>query len=234
MTNFEHFFPENLYHGYIIQGDPNIIVKDLFEYFIKKKIINRDSPDLFLNKYTTFRMEDSKVVKEWFFNKETIGSKKFCIIGVDFINHEAERSLLKILEEPHSNTHFFIISPNAKFISETILSRVQLIILENEDERLDIRKVAKKFINASSPERIEIISQIIKKNSIPSEIGEIRVNALKLINEIENQIYIEKQGKVMSSLDKMTLEELHNARIYLNSSGSSPKMILECVALVME
>jgi hypothetical protein len=30
------------------------------------------------------------------------------------------------------------------------------------------------------------------------------------------------------------LEELHKARIYLNSSGSSPKMILECVALVME
>lgn len=234
MTNFELFFPENLYHSYVIQGDPNIIAKDLFEYFIKKKIIYRDSPDLFQNKYTTFSIDDSKVIKEWFFSKETIGNKKFCILGVDFINREAEKSLLKILEEPRQNTHFFIISPNVKFISETILSRVQLIILDEKEEDLINRSEAIKFVNASLSQRLEIIAQMIKKNDNSTDSGEIRVRALKLVNEIEREIYIKKQGQEKSFFERMALEELHKARVYLNSSGSSPKMILESLALIIE
>lgn len=235
MTDFRNLFPDNLYHSYIIQGNPQIIVDDLKEYLIEKKIIERSSPDIFLNIYTALTIDDSKIIKNWIINKELIGNKKICIIGVEFINHESERSLLKILEEPRQNNHFFIICPNIGFISDTILSRVHSIILEDEEISLTNEKINEvdEFINSKIFHRLEIIDRLIKQKKL-NDPGLLRAYSLKFINEIEKKIYKKNKTIMNSDYGRMIFHEFQNARLYLSNSGSSAKMILEELALIID
>lgn len=66
--------------------------------------------------------------------------KKFIIISsAEKMNKEAQNALLKILEEPPPNMHFFLITENPSFILDTIISRCQNVIfpLLNEKDILD-------------------------------------------------------------------------------------------------
>lgn len=37
MSHFENLFPENLYHSYIVEGDPETTSRDLIEFLKKEK-----------------------------------------------------------------------------------------------------------------------------------------------------------------------------------------------------
>jgi len=231
MENFEKLFPKNLYHSYVVEGSPDEIPSRLLRFLESRSEIVSHSPDVLCESYESFTIDDSYHIKEWHSQCGITKGKKICIISAKFINHEAEQTLLKIIEEPAVNTHFFLIVPDSSVLLETILSRVELVktrSLENEVLKED----ALSFINSVPKKRIEQIASIIKNNKDDS--SKLKFYAISLINELEN-IFYQKFKKEIKNNREITkiLDELMKSRKYLNTQGASVKMILENLALMI-
>jgi len=232
MYDFTNLFPKDLYHSYIIESDPIDSITYLRKFLEERGDIDLNSNDVLCQTYDAFSMEDSLCIKEWNSEIGITDKKRVCIIGAKFINHDAERTLLKMLEEPSINTHFFIIVPNSNILIDTIRSRAHIIKIK---EALNVFSVndAKNFITVSTKERIDIVAQIIKDKKDNEGSGGIRYTATLLVNELEKIIYekflINKNDKKIQFI----LSELNKAREYLSIPGSSPKMILEHIALIL-
>ncbi|MFA6392544.1 MAG: hypothetical protein WCW54_00440 [Candidatus Paceibacterota bacterium] len=230
--DFSQLFPQNLYHSYVVEGNPEEIVYLLRIYLEERGDINKRSPDVLLNLYDAFNIEDGHNIKDWHKNKGVDGKKKVCIIGAKFINREAEQSLLKIIEEPMDDTHFFIVVPDASLLAETILSRVHLIKNLKRDNNFE-NKIGGEFVKMNPKERIEKVAEIIKEFKDNENSGGLRYYAISLVNGIERRVY-EKWKKDLNNEDlKFILEELKNCRGFLSIPGASVKMILEHIALVI-
>jgi hypothetical protein len=216
----------------VLEGNPEEIAYSLRIYLEDRGEVNKQSEDMSLNLYDSFAIQDSQRIKEWYQNKPTDGKKKICIIGAKFINREAEQTLLKIIEEPTENSHFFIVVPDSSLLLGTILSRVHLIKNGEgiNDEEL---KIAKDFLNLNLPGRIEKVGEIIKEFKDNENSGGLRYSAISLINGIERIIY-EKWKKDLDNEDlKFILGELKNCREFLSTPGASVKMILEHISLII-
>ena len=76
----------------------------------------------------TITLDQMNEIKKFSQYNSLRNSKKFVIINpADTMNKEAQNSLLKILEEPPKNFHFFLICENHTSLLQTILSRCQHI-----------------------------------------------------------------------------------------------------------
>jgi len=235
MNIFDNLFPGKLYHSYIIFGDPIGTSYFLRKFLEDKGHISPQSPDVLCQNYDSFTILDGKFIKDWGSSKGVTDGKKICIIGAKSINREAEQSLLKILEEPGENTHFFIIVPPSVVLLDTILSRSHIIKL---DINIEIHNVDD-FIGMKAPVRILYIASLLKKHEDDETSGGLRYSATSLTNQIEKIYYekfrIERQGPLKEALplnSEFILEELQKCRGYLNTPGASVKMILEHIALI--
>jgi len=232
MDKFKQLFPENLYHSYVIEGNPEQTVYLLREFLEFRGDINKQSGDVMVNLYDSFAILDSQRVKEWHQNKSIDQKKKICIIGTKFINREAEQTLLKIIEEPKENTHFFIVVPDSSLLLDTILSRVHLI-KNIEDENPDQNNFAQEFLFLNPAARIDKVADIIKEFKDSENSGGLRHKAINLINGLESIFYKKWKTDVNNENIKFVLNELKNCRDFLSTPGASVKMILEHIALMI-
>lgn len=232
MENLNQLFPKDLYHSYVVEGNPEEMVYFLREFLEERGDINKQSPDVMLSLYESFNISDGERIKEWHQNKPIDGKKKICIIGTKFINKEAEQALLKIIEEPTGNTHFFIVVPDTSLLLTTILSRVHLIKDIKRNNELDYKQ-AEEFILATSNARIEQVALIIKEFKDSENSGGLRFRAISIINGLERIIYEKWKKDLNNENYKFILNELKNSRDFLSIPGASVKMILEHIALVI-
>ncbi len=229
--DFEKLFPESLYHSYVIEANPDGVVYSLFEFLEVRGEVNRNSPDVMISVYDSFTISDGEIIKEWHKSKPLDGKKKVCILGVKFINREAEQSLLKIIEEPNDHTHFFIVIPDSSVLLDTILSRVQLIKgIERVEDDLNL---AENFLKLHPSKRIDLIGEIIKEYKDEEGSGGLRYKAISILNSIERIVYEDWKNDTQNDDLKFILNEIKDCRGYLNNPGSSVKMILEHIALVI-
>lgn len=231
MDDLEKLFPKNLYHSYVIEGDFNL-TNDLLSFLENRGEIDKLSPDVICQNYESFTIDDSHAIKDWHSRLGVTGGKKICIISTKFINREAEQTLLKIIEEPAFNTHFFIIVPDSSKLLETIISRVHVLKIKI-NENIEIKKEVSVFIKNDPKTRIEMISFIIKNNKSEENSGQLRSYATNFVNELESFYYQKFKIDKNNSDIKYILNELQKARDYLSTPGASVKMILEHLALVI-
>ena len=232
MINFENLFPQDLYHSYIVESSDTDTVFQLQKFLEEKGYINKNSSDLLCQSYDSFSISDSHIIKEWHSESGVDSKKRICIIGTKFINHDAERTLLKILEEPAVNTHFFIVIPNSLMLLDTIRSRAHIVKIEDKKDNLIIKN-ANEFISLKLKDRIDMIAKIIKDNENNDDSGGLRNSATILVNNLEQIFYQKFKENKNDEQIQFVLEELKNSREYLSLPGCSPKMILEHIALVI-
>ena len=227
------FFPENLYHSYVIEGEIVALVPGVRAFLEQRGYVGLQSPDIFSNTYDAFTIADSAIVKEWNSSKALTSDKKICIIGAQFINHEAQQSLLKILEEPQQGTHFFLVVPPGTNLLDTIRSRTHTIKIGIDSLPVMSGANAVKFIAESLQKKLDLIAVMIEQHKDAEGSGGLRHEATQLVNDIEKNIH-EKFHKNPSDFRmQFILDELKNARDYLSVPGCSVKMILEHIALVI-
>jgi DNA polymerase III delta prime subunit len=174
-------------------------------------------------------MADTSVVKEWHTNKNLGEGKKVCIISALFVNHEAQQSLLKILEEPQTESHFFLIIPNANLLLDTIRSRAHVVKLSSSGSV----KEASVFIKSSIKERLESIALLIEQEKDKEGSGSLRHNATALLSEIEKVLHSSFKQNMHDGHVQFVFSELQKGRDYLSTPGASVKMILEHIALIL-
>ena len=232
MSVFEELFPINLYHSYVVEGSPEITAKELLTFLEVRGDIEKNNPDVICQVYESFTMDNSVEIKDWHSKSGITDGKRICIIATKFINREAEQTLLKIIEEPAENTHFFIIVPDSSVLLPTIISRTHIIKTEQQDNK-NLQKEVISFIKSSPKERVDAVALMIKNNKDEENSGQLRYYATSFVNEIES-IFYQKWKKDKN--DKNTLfilDELQKARGYLSTPGASVKMILEHLALMI-
>jgi DNA polymerase III delta prime subunit len=233
MNIFQKLLPENLYHSYLVEGDPEEAGQKLLEFLCDKKITQRSDPDLFFERYESLTIQNSREIKDWNSKLPTKeNGKKICLIGANFINREAEQSLLKIIEEPGKDTYFFIITPNTSILLDTIHSRTHTLKYTNEQDK-ELSALAKKIIDSSIKNRLEIIANFVKENKNEDSSGSLRRCSGNLLGEIEKIIYQNFKNNTNDKKNIFVLEEIIKGKKYLNSVGASAKMILEHIALIL-
>jgi len=207
------------HHCHILEGDKKVIVPILLEFFEETlKFKTRGNPDYYRREYESFGISDGRTVKEMQSRKNLDSGRQIFVLMFEFITHEAQNSLLKVLEEPSSGTYFFIIVPRATIFLQTVLSRAHLISLEGD--RKSLVNVSD-FLSAKSPLRVKMLEKIIEEKN--------KSEAISFLHELLRVMY--KEHKNPQELGN--LAEIEKCSEYLYDRGSSVKMILEYLALTI-
>lgn len=213
-----------LHHAYCIEGDSSCILSELENFLINElKFSIHGNQDFWYGEYDTLDIEDSRKLKELHQNRPSALDKKIFVINTNFITEKAQNALLKIFEEPAGDTHFFLIIPSTQNILPTLKSRMIILEYSGEDNK---RKDAKKFLESSVGERLEIIKQII--DSVSDE-EKSKIEIIKFIGDLENELKNKKDNRKYFDV----LEKIENIRQYATGPSPSLKMLLEYLAIII-
>jgi|SRR3989344_4081161 len=211
------------HHAYFIHSFKDT-AKRLKEYLKEKfNIHHEQNPDFFHEKFEVLGIDDSRRIKENHLLKSFAeNAKKVFIIEANSITHEAQNSLLKIFEEPHEHTHFFLIMPTPSILLPTLRSR--LMIIENREVG-EVSKEVEDFLKLSKKEKVDYVDEIAKNISDEKM---TKAEAQEFLSGLEMAIY--KKGV---EENKEALKAILKAKDYMNDRSSSVKQLLEYIALMI-
>jgi|SRR3989344_4197720 len=202
MINFQ-----TLHHANIVLGDIGIL--NLLKSNLKEAgFETQANPDYFEFVATTFGIDEARELTEWSAGKPIGGEKKVAVIVTSSITHEAQNALLKTLEEPPSDTYFFLVLRNLGGIFGTLLSRVS--VLNEFVKQKSTALTATNFAKLSLGQKCAFIKDLAK--------DEDKEPMRDLIKNLEPLM---KNKKILL------------AKKFASSRGPSPKMLLEWLVASM-
>ena len=218
------------FNAYGLIGDTSVadelvaILENDFE------IEKNGNQDFFYNKYENLTIDDARNLKKMHESRPVSAKgKKIFIVVADNINAEAQNALLKLLEEPASYAHFFIIIPQMNLLLPTVRSRLHFIntdkVVTKNDDSNDLSEDVKKFLDAGKVKRLEIVKKVAEEISKDKKTKQY---AIDFVNEVQRQIRSDAQNLSKSAL---ALEVTQLTLKYLNDRAPSVKMLLEYVSL---
>lgn len=241
-----HIEKKEFHHAYLLCGDTDECQKAAIEAArailspsstSKSDFDERAHPDFSRGKFELFGIEDSRDLKNWAASRSFYGNGKVFVAEIFAFNSESSNALLKILEEPNEGVHFFIIASSAEVVMPTLRSRLTVIELGHRMSKsgLDIGcpsgdlELAEKFLKDSPNKRLEIAKKMAdEKKADKTDKAKIVefLNGLEI--SLERKLRLAERKKAISAM-----EELQKSREFIFDRGSSAKMILEHLALVL-
>lgn len=218
-----------LHHAHIIEGAHSDVAPLLVSALEKHlNIETKGNPDLMERFYETLGIDEARELKDAQTRAGFDGARKIFIIGAESFTHQAQNALLKTFEEPTLGTHFFIILPRKEMLLPTLLSRV-LVVSGNVANTDDAKINAEKFIDATLEGRFALAKKMAEKKA-----GETVDRELfrRMLDHIERILYTRTVGKRDDATANI-FREIFQAKTYLSNPGSSPKMLLEHIAIVL-
>jgi len=218
-----------LNHAYLIIGDPKEIIVEL-NIFLEQRLgtgfTSISNPDFHLKEFSTWGVDESRELKAFQSRRPITWPVKVSVIVPEVFTFEAQNSLLKTLEEPSSDTHFFIIARRLGEYLPTVISRCQIIKIGASVFTSEISLLTKDWLSADIAKRFEINKIILKKHEDnPSYI----LNWLNCLLDVY-------WSNVSDWVDKNALsgaQSLFEAISYANQRGGSLRVILEHLAGVV-
>ncbi len=221
MNPFEYLIKNLHHHAYFIHSFKDGAHKLKEHLLTALHIPHAQNPDFFHEKYEVLGIDESRRIKELHLSKSFVeGNKKIFIIEASGMTHEAQNSLLKIFEEPHEHSHFFLIMPSLDVLLPTLRSR--LLVLEKQESE-ESSSEAIKFLKLSKKDKIAFVDELAK--SISDEEA-TKSDALEFLAQLESALHkngVEKNSNALKAVLK--------ARDYMNDRSPSIKQLLEYVAL---
>lgn len=228
---FEHYKKTGyLHHAHVIEGaHAELSPLLLTALSTHLNIETKGNPDLVVSMHDSFGIEDARMLKNSALRGAFGDNRKIFIIGAEVFTNEAQNALLKTFEEATQGTHFFIILPNAQLLLPTLLSRVLVIPGRVNDHRDEAWEIAEKIIDASLEKRFALIKKMSEKKA-----GETIDRELfrRTLDNIERIFYTRTAGK-RSAEYATVFREIFQAKNFLSDRGSSPKMLLEHIAMIL-
>lgn len=213
--------PKNLnYSVYFIPGH----LEETREFFqkITESFSKTEERLVMYADFSSLGIKEAGILND--FHNQRSDKRQFFFLYFDSITREAQNSLLKTLEDLKGEKYLFIASPRFENILETIKSRLFLINKKDLNwVKEDIQKDAINFILMSESKRISFIDEMNKKNKKDTDF-DFRNYARTFIDELERELS-KKDTK------KDVFPTIWQMRDYLSDTGSSPKIILETIAL---
>ncbi len=205
---------------HLVEGTAEVI-PEILSMLAKEGIETRGNPDIYVREYQSFGIEEAREIRDRS-SLRAVGSHRVFIIATSGMTHEAQNALLKTLEEPAANAHFFFILPSPHMLLPTLRSRAQILPMSHihtvERARPAIDPVA--FLGASPLKRIDMLKPLLEKGD------DDRRDMPKIITFLS---LLEK------NLEKSHdgLKAIYRARKYIGDKGALVKPLLEQVALLV-
>ena len=148
----------NLHHAYLIEGERDAIIPEIFSFCKNLNIKTSGNPDFCYITVDNFKIDEAFDLRAMSTDKSFSLGKKVFVICVNSFSLDAQNVLLKMFEEPIENTHFFLVVPDTNSLLKTLASRFYLI----KNEKMDFRREeAEKFIRMSLQKRIDFIKELL-------------------------------------------------------------------------
>lgn len=222
-------FEKITHHAYLIEGNKEEILPEVFAAIKKNfKIEHQSNPDFSVEEFDSFGIDEVRHLKEMQGNSAFSNTKKIFVVTLNSMTREAQNSLLKVFEEPTLNTHFFIIIPGAQNVLPTLRSRMS-VITHKSKANVHLRKEAEQFIKSTPKERLEMVKSLVDEE----DKGIMRS---KIKNLLESILSVSREKLNTGDADKEDISSLENIMrglSYLSDRSSSPKIILEQIALTL-
>ena len=251
MNILKHLDKNNLHHAYLIEGERDKVVPEIFSFCESIDIKTSGNPDFCHITIDNFKIDEAFDLRAMSTSKGFSSLKKIFVVCVNSFSLDAQNVLLKMFEEPIENTHFFVVVPDTNALLKTLVSRFYLV--RNESKNTKTEDV-EKFISMPLQKRIDFIKELLIEPEEEDEEGNeiavldsTRSEAIKFLNALETVL----QGKFLKNYSGLTLpgvpggaHTVHNSletclqhflkvREFLRMPGSSAKTLLESVALII-
>lgn len=174
------------------------------------KNVDYASPDTTLIKESPLSIGTVRQLINAAHQKPVVAPERLFVVVASSIAQEAQHAFLKILEEPPQTSRFVLVIPNKEKLLPTVLSRLQVVDVENERDNTPWNE----FIKLSYRQRLELIAEKTKSRD------------LLWINDI-----IEAAAEQSVSSELATRQSVQLALIHKDDRGASRKMLLEELAL---
>lgn len=209
-----------LHHAYAIIGGETARA-NLRQFFAGTlRIPMQGNPDFLSLEYETFGIDEARELKERQGKRPAGVGPKIFLISAKTVTTEAQNALLKVFEEPASDTHFFLVVSHAASLIPTFLSRI--ILLDGRGESHDLWA---DFLFHDIPKRLDAVRKIIDAKD--------RDSAISLLNAIEEALHDAYASENISLTDYcFSVNEIGNCRGHLRGRSPSLKLVLEHIALV--
>lgn len=207
---------ENLHHTNICIGKRAEVIADI-DALISRVSGEVNHVERLVYEYDKFLIDDARHIFSIHLHKTAKDEMQIICIAFNSTNVESQNSLLKMLEEPRTNTYFFIIIPSKKSILPTVLSRAQLFEYKKE---VEVSEDTAKFITASPAKRLEMVKSMLddlKAEEITKQ------NIIEFVEELERHAH--EKGNYQA------LSRLLQVKDYVKDQGASVKQLLEYVAV---
>jgi len=225
----------SLSHAYLIIGAVDEIIGEL------KKIIEKiqgasldNNPDVFIENYLVFGVGESRKLRDAGHKKSICGGKRFFIVGAHSFTEEAENALLKTLEEPLQDSHFFLAVPNIHAVLPTIKSRMTILQYDSLNKCED-GGICEKIIEKNIAERIIFLEELFDKCEDTEDIKKMRITGKNILKCFEKFIAKELKEKKWAERGGFAkkLEEVLKMEKYMMDISSSPRLILEYLSFIL-
>ncbi len=251
------FFADK-YHAYVIESHisqpSEVLIKLLKTLEDEWEVSVKGNPDFSTISYERMGVDEARsLVGQASLRSVSAKGPRIFAISASLITIEAQNALLKLLEEPAPNTHFFIITDSASRLLPTVKSRMRIISdfiidstidsasgsistapTEDKSEKksssvsVTVFPTTKIFLAASMSERLVMVQAIIKaleKEKIEkSDIG-------RFIKEVEKNIYDQKPISAWTEDEQLAFTFIDRIADYGQDRSSSAKLLLEALAL---
>lgn len=222
-----------LHHANVLEGEKDTLLPILVSFLEEQCGVSYSkNPNLTEMHVDTFGIADSRFLIERQ-SSTAFGerAKKIFIVSAFSFTAEAQNALLKVLEEPTKDTHFFIFVRSQEFLLPTLRSRLfPLSLTKFADVSLPkSESAAKKFLDASPRERLTMVEKLVDKKNTPKE------DAPRLLTALEQELYkeyVKKEGLERLSF-RSSFQSVWRAKQLLHAPGVGAKLVLEELALTL-
>ena len=222
----------HLHHAYLLVGEASQILPKLEEFLLSifpESTDPKSNPDVLWFIKDRLVKDDARFLRSFQTGQAFAGRGRYLVASFSAMDNEPQEVLLKTLEEPATDTHFFLVVPSADFFRPTILSRVyRLDVSLQSDEKVDNSDL-EKFLGLDPAERGDYL---LKTFLADGQIKD-RANLLAWLNRLEVFIRERVDLKLISDSMVLVFKEIFLAKKLLNTPRSSAKMILEHLALIV-
>jgi hypothetical protein len=202
-----------MHHAYLLVGSVEDTERHFASEMARLGIETAGNPDFLALRSENFGIGEARLLSERAAFKSFRGKKIF-LIPVSRMTVEAQNALLKTLEDPRPETHFYFTARTSGEFIPTLLSRMQVVRVSGSGETSN--ELVEKFVSMPIPKRL--------------------LFAKKFADDEGNlAVFLDDLMKLLQSKGKplVELESIYSFRRYAGDRAAAPRLVLEHLALVL-
>jgi len=197
-----------MHHAYLFVADREDGIAHAREKF---GLSDEAHPDVQILSYSLFSIDEARALKEWAYQRPVSAPVRHFLISCDDIQHASQNALLKLFEEPPQTCVFSLIMSREDRILPTLRSRLEVVRLKARETE----SAAEAFLKLPFSKRIEEVGARVKAKDMLWQ--------REVLGGLERLFYGRNDHEALAAI--AFIESM------IGAQGSSPKMLLEHLAL---